>query len=347
MLREAVAHANWCEMTMSMMREKQFEACERRLFAHPGVALFAPEATETDAQKLLDGSFDDAHGANASRLWTIEELRRDTLDRLPLEAPYIGMGERELVERLILNEGVLLLTDWDDIGAAEALVSRLWCSFSAEGDDWRLYLPEALHEPLLAALGTEEAAQIRERLFRYDATVHGLLYLTGLLHASQAIDFFMQGVMRRKDAAARDIARRYLKASFEYVTDAAGEMVLLHPGLADPYRLVRQQNVGEMAAFEMSQEMVAGGMNGLLPEEAPLHEAMCAAIRGALRPDYDVNETAEDFRMLAKQGVPLSEMESVLSSTVAVMPTARMLAALKALYLGTPRWLGLRAALEH
>ena len=43
-------------MTMSMMREKQFEACERRLFAHPGVSLFAPEATEADAQALLTGS---------------------------------------------------------------------------------------------------------------------------------------------------------------------------------------------------------------------------------------------------------------------------------------------------
>ena len=42
-------------MTMSMMREKQFEACERRLFAHPGVGLFAPEATEADAQALLAG----------------------------------------------------------------------------------------------------------------------------------------------------------------------------------------------------------------------------------------------------------------------------------------------------
>ena len=50
MLREGMLHADWCEMTMSMMREKQFEACERRLFAYPSKALFSAEATELDAQ---------------------------------------------------------------------------------------------------------------------------------------------------------------------------------------------------------------------------------------------------------------------------------------------------------
>ena len=60
---------------MSMMREKQFEACERRLFAHPGVGLFAPEATEADAQALLAGSFDDVGGKSRHTLATLEGLR--------------------------------------------------------------------------------------------------------------------------------------------------------------------------------------------------------------------------------------------------------------------------------
>ena len=39
MLRESTVHTDLSEMTMSMMREKQYEACERRLFAHPRAAL--------------------------------------------------------------------------------------------------------------------------------------------------------------------------------------------------------------------------------------------------------------------------------------------------------------------
>lgn len=347
MLREVTVHVGWCEMTMSMMREKQFEACERRLFAHPGVALFAPEATDQDAQALYDASFDKMGEPKGLRLVTIDQLRTLVMARLPMEALFLGTGEYQLLEKLLINDGTLQLSDWDDIGAAEALVSRLWCSFFTRGDDWFLCLPKALHEPLLSIIATPEATQSRERLFRYDATIHGLLYIAGLLHAAQAIDFFMQGVMRRDDAAARDIARRYLQASFEYITDGNGDMILLHPGLADPYQLVRRQAVGELGAFEMTQDMVAGGMNGMFPEEAPLHQAMCAALYGALRPDYDVNETAEDLRMLAKQGVPLAEIESVLESTVAVLPTPEMLGAVRRLYEGTPRWLGLKAALEH
>ena len=235
----------------------------------------------------------------------------------------------------------------DDLGAAEALLSRLWCSFRAEGEDWYLTLPAALQEPLLTAMSADGAAMDRERLWRYDATVHGLLYITGLLHAAQAMEFFLGGVMQRNDPMAREIARRYLQASFDYITDGAGGMILLHPGLANPYQLVKRQQVGALDTFEMSQQMVAGGMNGILPEEVPLHEAMCAALRGALRPELDVNDIAEDLRMLAKQNASLSEMESVLAESVTVLPTREMRDAVRRLYEGTPRWLGLKAALEH
>ena len=263
MLRESTVHTDLSEMTMSMMREKQYEACERRLFAHPSAALFSAEATELDAQSLYEHSFDFRPGQQ--RLCSLDELRGMVLARLPLEARFVGAGEHQLLEKLLINDGELLLTDWDDLGAAEALLSRLWCSFRAEGDDWYLTLPAALQEPLLTAMSADGAAMDRERLWRYDATVHGLLYLTGLLHAAQAMEFFLGGVMQRGDPMAREIARRYLQTSFDYITDGAGGMILLHPGLANPYQLVKRQQVGAMDSFEMSQQMVAGGMKPCVP----------------------------------------------------------------------------------
>ena len=118
MLREGMLHADWCDRTMSMMREKQFEACERRLFAHPGVSLFSPEATEMDAQMLLAGSYEDTNGMSGYTLMTLDELRRRVSDRLPLEAAYVSVAEMQLLERLLMNDGELCLTEWDDIGAA-------------------------------------------------------------------------------------------------------------------------------------------------------------------------------------------------------------------------------------
>ena len=86
---------------------------------------------------------------------------------------------------------------------------------------------------------------------------------------------------------------------------------------------------------------------GILPEEEPLNDALCGALSGALRPEYELGEAAEDLRMLAKQGVSLREMENVMASMLAVLPTQAMKDALKRLYLCTPHWMGLRAALAH
>ncbi len=341
MLREGMLHADWCEMTMSMLREKQFEACERRLFAYPEVGLFADEATELDAMRLLSGSYEEK---SVPMLVTLKELRERVMFRLPLEAQYVSVGEMQLLERLLSNNGEILLGEWDDIGAAEALVRRLWCSFRANGDEWTLILPRTLHEAIRIAISMPDAAAIRERVFRFDATIHGLLYIAGLLHSAQPVDVFMREVMRWDDDLSMEIAHRFLQSTFEYVTDANGDLILLHPGLADPYRMFQLQPVEGIFTLELSQDLIAGSMNGILPEEIPLHEALCGTLRGALRPEFELGEAAEDLRMLAKQGVGLREMEEVMASMLSVLPTAKMKEALKNLYLCTPHWMGLRTA---
>ena len=342
MLREGMQNMDWCEMTMSMMREKQFEACERRLFSYPCIALFSDDATEFDAMNLLECSYEEQ---SMPKLISLRELRERVMFRLPLEVQYISVSEMQLLERLLLNDGQILLGDWDDIAAAEALVRRLWCSFSAVGEEWRLTLPKALHESIKISMHMPEVAAVRERVFRFDATIHGLLYIAGLLHSAQPIDVFVREVMKRDDALALEIARRYLQSTFEYITDANGDLILLHPGLADPYRMFRMQPVDGIFTLELSQELIAGGMNGMLPEEIPLHDALCGALRGSLRPEVDLGEAAEDLRMLAKQGVSLPEMEDVMAAMLSVLPTQAMKDALKMLYQCTPHWMGLKTAL--
>ena len=344
MLREVTVHADWCEMTMSMMREKQFEACERRLFDHPSVSLFSDRATDDDAQALYLHSYD--HQSD-DVLITLDELRARVLERLPLEARYLSTDEQQLLDRLLMNDGELVLGDWDNIGAAEALMSRLWCGLTVDGDLWTLHLPQRLHEPLLKAMNAKDADEIDKRLTHFDSTIHGLLYIAGLLHSSQPMLAFTQNVMMSSDALSTEIARRYLQASFEYVTDSRRDFILLHPGLADPFRLVGLQMPTGSFTLELAEDMILGGIRGILPEEEALHAAMCGALEGGLRPDYDVSECAEDLRMLAKQGVSYEQMESVMSSMLAVMPTERMKAALTGLYCGTPRWMSLKAAVAN
>ncbi len=345
MLREATMHVDWCEKTMSMLREKQFEACERRLSAHPSVSLFSPDATEQDAQKLWEGSY--FRQEMAEKLVTIEELRERVWGQLATEVKYLSREESLLLERLLISEGWIELNDWDDIGAAEALVSRLWCSFHTSEGEWSLELPEALHEPLLIAMNEPEYTRARELQFRYEAMIMGLLYIAGFLHSSQPLQSFLEDVMGRSDRQAVNIARRYLQAAFEYMTDSHNELILLHPGLADPYRLIAAMSQEGLFTMELSQEMIAGGMNGLFTEEEPLHEAMRGALQGFLRPEYDVDEATEDLRMLAKQGVSLTEMEAVMASMLCALPTEAMKHALEQLYHFTPHWIGLKASRQH
>jgi len=344
-LREATVHADWGEKTMSMLREKQFEACERRLGAHPGVSLFSQEATELDAQKLWDGSY--YRQEMPKTLVSLDDLRKRVARQLPLEVRYLSQEEVALLERLLISEGTVVLGEWDDIGAAEALVSRLWCSFHMTDDVWSLDLPMDLHEPLLIAMNDPEYIRARDVLFRYEAMIMGLLYIAGFLHSAQPMQLFLRDVAGQADMLAANIARRYLQSTFEYMADSHNELILLHPGLADPYRLIASMSIEGQFSIELSQEMMAGGVNGLFAEEIPLQEALYGALNGFLRPEYDLADVAEDLRMLAKQGVSLGEMEAVMSSMLCVLPTRAMKRALEQLHQCTPHWIGLKAELQH
>ncbi|MDD3921505.1 MAG: hypothetical protein PHO41_10075, partial [Eubacteriales bacterium] len=188
MLREAsMAHdSDWGEKTMSVLREKQYEACERRLSSFPSINLFSPEATDVHAQTLLEASFFASEPGNEG-LITLRELREKVLALLPTEALYLSRGESALLERMLVNDGKITSDNWDIIDAAEALMSRLWCSFTDEDEQWTLTIPQPLRDPLLKAFNDTRYAKARNRLFRYDATISGLLYIAGFLPSEQPL----------------------------------------------------------------------------------------------------------------------------------------------------------------
>lgn len=349
-------------MTMSMLRMKQVEACERRLHCCPKVALFSPEATDKHAQELLISSFDNDSGLGKRRLVTISELRAAVLSRIPLEAQFLDIDERYLLGLLVTHNGELLLDDPDRVGAAESLVRRLWCSVRPEDGRWHLFLPQPLHEPLAFALSTFEKSPLWMALRQFDGMVESQLYASGVLYEKLPVEMFLSQVVHRDDWMARDIARRYLKACFDYVVDYRGNLILLHPGLVDPDALLCHRFAADAAAAEaeMVRESVANGLygynaeewliqallgnTGMLSEERIPHEHMCAALQDAVRPDYSAEECAEDLRLLVKQGYPFEEIRDAMKTMLAVMPTKAMDDALEELYLSAPRWQGLAAA---
>lgn len=347
MQRENSAYAlNWCDKTMTLLRERQLEAWERRLSRYPDPGLFSG-CTLLELQHLWDLSYYAKEPACGPSLITLEKAKERVLRRLPKEVCFLSVREHALVERLLMQNGEAELYDWEEAGAAEALVQRLWCTLAMEGDAMILRLPEALHMPLIAAMDTEEHAAAREMVFRFDATMQSLLYITGFLHVEQPLRHFMEDVARNWDPDIRDLAMRFLQASFEYIVDFQGNVVLVHPGLADLDQAAGGTGAKGLHSIELSESMMLGGMNGILPEEIPLHSDMVQCLKGALRPEYTPDEAAEDLRMLAKQQVSLADMEDVLSTMLSTLPTRNMREALMKIKAHTPCWAGLRASLQH
>jgi hypothetical protein len=348
MLRETslIHEQDWSEKTLSILREKQFEACERRLSDTLEFHLFSPQATDVYAQRLFEQSYF-ASEMPRDQLVTVKKLRAEVLRLLPHEAHYLSSAENALLEQLLLANGRLSSRNWEEIPAAEALACRLWCSFSSAGDVWTLELAAELREPLIKAFTSEKHANARTRTFRYDVTIHGLLYITGFLPSLQPREIFRKDVIKSDAAWAGVIADRYMKSSFEYITDEQEQIILLHPALADPYRLLWTLGGKVNAAVTITQEALLGGMNGMLAEEVALHETMQNELQGNMRPEWRDDEAADDLRFLVKQNVSYQELEDVMASMICIRPTTAMRDALKNLYNNTPRWVAMSANLLH
>jgi len=329
----------WCDKTMSVMRERQLEACQDRLYRCPPGGIF-DELCEDEVRSLFHFSY----YAREMRMRTpsLEELRELVTQRIGQEVCFLSSREDELMKRMLMGNGETYLDSWEEISAAEALISRLWCNLQVvDEDSARLCLPERLIQPITEAMMTEEYTRTRERLFTFDATLHSLLYLSGFLHASVPMSHYYQQYSKDADGLTGIMIDRHLRSAFDYTETAEGEILLLHPGLADPEKLLSSLSQSQPIEIRLTKEMMLGGMNELLPEEVASFEAMRGALFGAIRPEYGEEEALEDLRMMAKQGASLNEMREVMESMLCVLPTPRMLEALNQLHLQTVRWLGM------
>lgn len=332
---------------MTVLKERQLEAWENRLKTYPKGNIFLKDTSFLQAQILWEKSYEWSSGYHEKEMINIKAIQDMVLARLPREVHFLSSQEHMLLERLILQDGKTEIYDWEEAGAAESLVKRLWCSFEIEEDVVLLHLPQALHGPLAGSMDTKEHKVIRDNIFRFGATIHGLLYITGYLPVLEPLERFLTDVAEENDPLAKSMGIRYFKASFDYVIDGAGEVILVHPGLAEVEPVMMQVGKTGLEVIELSPEMMVGAMNGILPEEISIHRKMVGTLFGKVRPEYDPVEVAHDLRLLAKQEVSIEDMKQVLQSTLAGYPTKAAIQALESLKTYTPSWYGLGAAVKH
>ncbi|MDD6050777.1 MAG: hypothetical protein PUC00_05835 [Clostridiales bacterium] len=347
MLRETnVQRLHWADKTMSVIRQEQLEACEKRLSALPRVTVF-DLTSDIDVEEVWQCSYDAQEHPRMEKLHTRKELRAQVLGNLAAEAALLSVEEHHLLERLVTLGGTAELLDWEESSAAESLVRRLWCTITRDGVRTILHMPSALVTPLTLTLSSHAHQELREKLMHHDAVIRGLLYIGGLLHYEEPLYHLMTDVLKDSYACDLTLALRYLRSAYDYTYDRQGDMLLLHPGLADPERLSTMYTMPKEFALELSDETMRGAVEGLLPEEEPLFDRLYGLLIGATRPELTPEGAAEDLLMLAKQGVPLSEMQEVLGTLLSVQPTAEMRRAVSLMHAQTPRWGMMHTALAQ
>lgn len=344
MLRESnMQSLTWADKTMSVLKERQLEACENRLASLPAFGLFNG-CTDQNVEELYAISYDAMEHPVCHELHTVRSLTHRVRTNLVKEAALLSTEEHLLLDRLIALGGDCELMDWEETSAAESLVRRLWCTISRKSGRIFLHLPMELLSQLLLVVSLPTHEELREKLYQYETTLHGLLYLGGMLHYAEPLHRLMEEVLRSTDAYDKALAMRYLRCSFDYTYDRRGDMLLLHPGLAEPERLSGALRTFAPTAV-LDEETLRGAVMGLLPGEQPLFEQMFGLIHGVVRPEITGEQAVEDLMMLAKQGVSLTEMNEVLSTLVTIQPTADMYAGVRQIYLRTPRWGSLSTAM--
>ena len=347
MLRETnVQRLHWADKTMSVIRQEQLEACEKRLSALPKVTVF-DLSDDLLTEDIWQCSYDAQEHPQMDKLHTYKELRAQVLGRLAAEAALLSVEEHLLVERLISLNGTAELIDWEETTAAESLVRRLWCTISRRSNRTVVHMPEALLTPLTLTMSTHQHQEIRDRLMRHDAVIRGMLYIGGLLHYEEPLYHLMADVLKDSYASDLSLAMRYLRVAYDYTHDRNGDMLLLHPGLADPEHLLRQHPPAQEFSMELSEDTMRGAVDGILPEEEPLFDRLYGLFVGATRPELTPEGAAEDMLMLAKQGVSLKEMQEVLGTLLSIQPTEDMRRAVALVHAQTPQWCMMRTALAQ
>ena len=342
MLRQTNTRSlHWADKTMSVLRADQLEACEKDLAGLPSRCLFEADCSNVDAEKLYDISFfaeEDRKSAGRSAhpvLHTVEELRNRVLHSFAQETALLSVEEHDLLVRVMLFGGRTSLSDWNELIPARGLVRRLWCRVENVGSNAALILPSQLCATVLMLLAGDAHRDVRTIVEQVHERIDNTLYLLGAVQASGPVRD-MLALLKGTCAENRpDLVERFLLSGYDYVYNRSGNLLLIHPGLADPERMM------DINYTEMDPEALSKASESINDLESPLYEQMLSVLQGATRPEITPEDAVEDLIILAKQEVPWKDMLEVLSSLLICQPTPEMRSALKNLCDRVPRWLDL------
>ena len=327
--------APWSERTLEQLRAQRYEREVMRLGALETRPLSALDMRALTAR--IEACWQDIprKPLRAQQAAVAQQAVLRTIER---QADCLSAQEHALCERLFMAGGRAALADAQELDAARALSLRLLARVGMADGMPTVVLEADFARALEAAFSREEHARMRMRLFTCQATVCAALYLAGVLDDRAPQQLFTAQVLglSEPDQDALELARHYLWASFDCM-DYEDGVLLIHPAVANPQALTHKHGV---RLEQFTTRELLGGMQGILPQEEPLEDALTRALSGALRPGVDVAESVRTLRLLCKQGAPVDALREVTDGLLMVRRTERMDAALLSMHAGAVRWNG-------
>lgn len=335
---------HWADKTMSVMRADLLEACEKDLAGLPSHCLFDPDCSDVDAETFYELSFfaeEDRHAARgkpAPALHTVEQLRTRVLHQYAQEAALLSVEEHDLLVRAVLFGGHTPLTDWNELLPARGLARRLWCRVERQGNASVLVMPHQLCSAALLLLASDSHKKVRELVEQVHESIDNTLYLLGAVQAAGPARHMESLLKDTFVAGQKSLFERFMLVGYDYVYDRSGKLLLIHPGLAEPERMM------DYTCSDLDPGTLSSASDSVGDLESPLYEQMLSLLSNVTRPEITPEDAVEDLIILAKQEVPYSDMEDVLSSMLICQVTPDMRRTLREFNNRVPRWLTLRTS---
>lgn len=323
---------------MSALIDRQIDCCEERLLRLPEYGIFDPEA-EFDDRELFSFSY---YAEENMKKPPLKKLRKMILKSAEKETAFLGAGETALLLRCLQENGRTEINDWNEIGAVEGLVKRLWCKTVRDDEGViGLVIQEEVRDVVF-----KELLDIRKLLTKAAglavfAMVDSVLYLNGFVYADWVLKHVQVKELSEMSDDTDRLIMRALKSDYDYLVDPSGKTVLLHAALADPADVLKRVGYGAYQIPELPVPMISNGMTNELPGEKEACLALAGTIAPYIRQENNLSETIDDLKYMAKQNASLDEMKPVLQNALACLPKTDMLEALRRLWIETVRWVWL------
>ena len=330
-------HNDLKECTLSRMKENKYSKIRKRLGDLSGFSIYGIGSAQHWTQ-VYEYSY--LCMEKAGQEWPkLPTLRASIKKQIHLEYPLITEQEEALLKRVIAFGGSSPLFTDDELLAADSLIRRMWCNcIVLDNGQISLHVSDNLAPRLIVLMTDPTVREERNKLYALNATLRSMVYLHGMLYAEPAITHISHHLFSNCDCLEKRFIYRYLKAEFDYCVDKQGNLVLIHPGLIHPERMLSSISNAKYQAADFSREMVIGGMNELLREEYAAEDILKAELGFVLQPGYSAGSMVNDVKFLIKQGATHEELADLISDKLAVQMTPRLENALKRAEMDTVRW---------